>query len=139
MEKLKKGNMLIESIVAMFILVIATVLIGSTIYRYYKISELEQIKTREFNIIEMLKKEIKYNLSLCELENLINENRFYIELKPELETELLEIKIESLFVEKEGDICVEKIKNTESGMEIMLKVNKYGLSEKIEKEKWMEK
>lgn len=139
MGKLKKGNMLIESIIGMFILTVASVLIGSAIYRYYTVNELEKIKVSEFNIIEMIKKEIKYNLSLCELENLINEKNFYIQLKPELETQLLNVEIKDLFVKNEEDIFIEKIKNTESGIEIALKVNKYGFSEKIEKEKWMEK
>lgn len=139
MEKLKKGNILIESIMAMFILILATTLIGSAIYKYYKINELENIKINELNSIEIIKKEIKYNLNLCELENLIDENKVYIDLKSDLEKELLEKEIEELFIENEEEIYVEKIKNTETGIELLLKVEKYGLSEKIEKEKWMEK
>lgn len=139
MIKSKKGNILIECIIGMFIVTLAISLVGGAIYKYHVISELEEDKNIQLNCIEILKKEIKYNLKLCTLEEILNKNEYiYIDLKKDLERKLLEEKIENLFVTQEKDISIKKIRNLDTGIEILVKVDKYGYEESFEKEKWME-
>ncbi|WP_297633460.1 hypothetical protein [uncultured Clostridium sp.] len=139
MKKSKKGNILIECIIGMFIVTLALSLVGGALYKYYIISELEANKSIELNCIEILKKEIKYNLELCTLEDILNKNEYiYIGFEKDLERKLLEEDVENLFFTEEKDVSIKKIRNLDTGIEISVKVDKYGYEESFEKEKWME-
>lgn len=139
MENKKNGNVLVESLIAISITIIALSLVGKSILNYYSIQRAEEKRYKKANIIEILEKEIKYNTSLCSINNKFKySNEFYLDLKELDENKIINSNIIDLLNEESGDISLKKIKSNDVSIEFLIKLEEEKFEKNFEKEKWME-
>ncbi|WP_317310220.1 hypothetical protein [Clostridium thermobutyricum] len=139
MENKKNGNVLVESLIAISITIIALSLVGSSILNYYSIQRAEEKRYKKTNIIEILEKEIKYNTSLCSINNKFKySNELYLNLKELDENKIINSNIIDLLNEESGDISLKKIKSNDVSIEFLIKLEEEKFEKNFEKEKWME-
>lgn len=139
MENKKNGNVLVESLIAISITIIALSLVGKSILNYYSIQRAEEKRYKKTNIIEILEKEIKYNTSLCSINNKFKySNELYLNLKELDENKIINSNIIDLLNEESGDISLKKIKSNDVSIEFLIKLEEEKFGKNFEKEKWME-
>ncbi|WP_195970363.1 hypothetical protein [Clostridium thermobutyricum] len=139
MENKKNGNVLVESLIAISITIIALSLVGKSILNYYSIQRAEEKRYKKTNIIEILEKEIKYNTSLCSINNKFKySNELYLNLKELDENKIINSNIIDLLNEESGDISLKKIKSNDVSIEFLIKLEEEKIGKNFEKEKWME-
>lgn len=139
MENKKNGNVLVESLIAISITIIALSLVGNSILNYYSIQRAEEKRYKKTNIIEILEKEIKYNTSLCSINNKFKySNELYLDLKELNENKIINSNIIDLLNEESGDISLKKIKSNDVSIEFLIKLEEEKFEKNFEKEKWME-
>lgn len=139
MENKKRGSTLVEILVTISIACIAISLVGKSILNYYKIQKVEKDRDTKINIVEILEKEIKYNTSLCNINNKFKySDEMYINLKGIDEKEILNSNILDLLNESSGEISLNKLKNNDSSIEFLIEIEEENFERKFEKEKWME-
>lgn len=139
MENKKNGNVLVESLIAISITIIALSLVGNSILNYYSIQRAEEKRYKKTNIIEILEKEIKYNTSLCSINNKFKySNELYLDLKELDENKIINSNIIDLLNEESGDISLKKIKSNDVSIEFLIKLEEEKFEKNFEKEKWME-
>lgn len=139
MENKKNGNVLVESLIAISITIIALSLVGKSILNYYSIQRAEEKRYKKTNIIEILEKEIKYNTSLCSINNKFKySNELYLNLKELDENKIINSNIIDLLNEESGDISLKKIKSNDVSIEFLIKLEEEKFEKNFEKEKWME-
>lgn len=120
--RMKKGSILIEVLACTFILSFFCIFIGTTCLKcsmeYEKRIEEEKVN----RIVNMIVKEIKYNISKSELEKLFGENnKAGFKYKDDL---IKELQYEDLWnVERGCDIEIEKESEDSSGVSYKIKVN----------------
>lgn len=139
MENKRNGSVLIESLIAISITIIALSLVGKSILNYYSIQRAEEKRYKKVNIIEILEKEIKYNTSLCSISNKFKySNELYLDLKELNENKIINSNIIDLLNEESGDISLKKIKSNDVSIEFLIKLEEEKFEKNFEKEKWME-
>lgn len=139
MENKKNGNVLVESLIAISITIISLSLVGKSILNYYSIQRAEEKRYKKTNIIEILEKEIKYNTSLCSINNKFKySNELYLDLKELDENKIINSNIIDLLNEESGDISLKKIKSNDVSIEFLIKLEEEKFEKNFEKEKWME-
>lgn len=139
MENKRNGSVLVESLIAISITIIALSLVGKSILNYYSIQRAEEKRYKKANIIEILEKEIKYNTSLCSINNKFKySNELYLDLKELDENKIINSNIIDLLNEESGDISLKKIKSNDVSIEFLIKLEEEKFEKNFEKEKWME-
>lgn len=139
MENKRNGSVLVESLIAISITIIALSLVGKSILNYYSIQRAEEKRYKKANIIEILEKEIKYNTSLCSINNKFKySNELYLYLKELDENKIINSNIIDLLNEESGDISLKKIKSNDVSIEFLIKLEEEKFEKNFEKEKWME-
>ena len=139
MENKRNGSVLVESLIAISITIIALSLVGKSILNYYSIQRAEEKRYKKTNIIEILEKEIKYNTSLCSINNKFKySNELYLDLKELDENKIINSNIIDLLNEESGDISLKKIKSNDASIEFLIKLEEEKFEKNFEKEKWME-
>ncbi|WP_288479838.1 hypothetical protein [uncultured Clostridium sp.] len=139
MENKRNGSVLVESLIAISITIIALSLVGKSILNYYSIQRAEEKRYKKANIIEILEKEIKYNTSLCSINNKFKySNELYLDLKELDENKIINSNIIDLLNEESGDISLKKIKSNDVSIEFLIKLEEAKFEKNFEKEKWME-
>ena len=137
----KKGNILLETIVAVNIILgvflIVTSLINKNIESFFKRRKIEEAN----RIIYCVMQEVKYNLTLDELLNLTKEKEFKLKLYDNF---LIDISNTNLELMSKGNEIVIKAVNTDDPdkIEIELKVDLLSENETLYKNfnkyKWMD-
>lgn len=140
-----KGFTLIEVIATCFILILTSsflIKVVSTDYNYIKF---QNVLEEEKKNIEIIKNEIKYNISLCDLANLINtKGELFIDLN-NFSDNVLTNKLEDLFTNEDKQKRQFKIKSNEendTSINISLEIIEKGditYKDDFKKEFWMEK
>ncbi|MGL4850055.1 MAG: hypothetical protein ACRC28_14230 [Clostridium sp.] len=138
MEK-KKGNSIIEVMVALGIISMALVLVGIGINKFvFIINEEKNIESVE-NILEIIEKELKYETNLCELNEKFKGNgSIYFDTNTSFQEEILSKDILEMASEKVKDIEVKKEGNLNTGLKLKIIYIKGDYEKEFEKEKWME-
>ncbi|WP_194190279.1 type II secretion system protein [Clostridium chrysemydis] len=140
-----KGFTLIEVIAACFILVLTSSFLVKVVSTDYKHIKFQNALEEEKKNIEIIKNEIKYNISLCDLSNITNKKgELFIDLNDFSENILIN-KLEDLITNQDKQKRQFKIKLNEkddTSMNISLEIIEKGdiiYKDDFKKEFWMEK
>ena len=112
---MKKGNTLIESIISLFIVLIAVSLLNSIVISTHKSIKYRNQKNKIDNISYAIENEIKYNLTFEEIENIFDNNKeVSFKYTEDIMSKLLYTKLISLERGSEDKIIIKKINDNNS-------------------------
>ncbi|MGL4873667.1 MAG: type II secretion system protein [Clostridium sp.] len=136
----KKGNSLIEVIIALGIITAALLFLGVGLNSFLSIAKEERNMESVENILEIIEKELKYETTICELNKKIKENEsLYFDSNASFQEEILNKKILEIGSDEINDIEVKKEGELKTGLKLKIVYKKGGYEKSFEKEKWMEK
>lgn len=120
--KVKKGSILLEVLACIFILSVFGVFTASTCFKCKREYERRIEEDKVSRSVNMIVKEIKYNISKSELDSAFEEN---VKIGFKYSDNLMEeLQKESLFdIEKGSDIEIEKENESSKADEYVIKVN----------------
>ena len=139
MKKKKSGSILVEGIVALFMVLIisivgctASINLYSSLNKRIAYERLEEIMYAVIN-------EVKYNMEFDFLKEKLNKDTLKIDMQKDLLKILEENNIEELIKEGKGDIEVSKVESSEEYLLINIKIENNGkvIEKQILKGKWM--
>ena len=112
---MRKGSTLIESIISLFIVLIAVSLLNSIVISTHKSIKYRNQKNKIDNISYAIENEIKYNLTFEEIENIFDNNKeVSFKYTEDIMSKLLYTKLISLERGSEDQIIIKKINDNNS-------------------------